>query len=70
MAAAKDISETIPRYQLDRSFYDKVRAAKITATAIVLVGRVLTSTDFADSRLYAPEFTHRFRRAKAEISEK
>lgn len=40
----------------------KVRAARITSTAMILVGRVLTSTDFKDSRLYDPSFTHRFRR--------
>lgn len=40
----------------------KVRAERITATAMILVGRVLTSTDFKDSRLYDPTFTHRFRR--------
>ncbi len=40
---------------------DKVRQARINATAIILVGRVLTSSDFANSRLYDPEFTHRFR---------
>lgn len=41
--------------------YEKVRAAKINSTAIILVGRVLSSSDFANSRLYDPEFTHRFR---------
>lgn len=40
----------------------KVRAERITSTAMILVGRVLTSTDFKDSRLYDPSFTHRFRR--------
>jgi precorrin-4/cobalt-precorrin-4 C11-methyltransferase len=44
---------------------DKVKAAGITETAIILVGRVLTSSDFANSRLYDPEFTHRFRKGKA-----
>ena len=44
---------------------DKVREAKITETAIIIVGQVLTSKDFANSRLYAPEFTHRFRKGKA-----
>ena len=41
----------------------KVKEAGITATAMVLVGRVLTSTDFADSRLYDPSFSHGFRKA-------
>lgn len=40
----------------------RVRAQKIKETAIIIVGRVLTSEDFADSRLYAPDFHHRFRR--------
>lgn len=39
----------------------KVRAAKLNSTSMVLVGRVLTATEFANSRLYDPEFTHRFR---------
>jgi len=42
----------------------KVRREKITATAIVLVGRVLTAKDFANSRLYDPEFSHTFRNAR------
>jgi precorrin-4/cobalt-precorrin-4 C11-methyltransferase len=41
--------------------YEKVRAARINDTAMILVGRVLDSTDFANSRLYDPDFTHRFR---------
>jgi precorrin-4/cobalt-precorrin-4 C11-methyltransferase len=41
--------------------YEKARAAKINATAMILVGRVLNSSDFANSKLYDPEFTHRFR---------
>lgn len=41
---------------------DKVRAAKLTSTAMVLVGHVLTATEFANSKLYDPEFTHRFRK--------
>jgi precorrin-4/cobalt-precorrin-4 C11-methyltransferase len=42
----------------------KVKAAGIRTQSMVFVGRVLTSTDFADSRLYAPDFSHRFRKAK------
>jgi precorrin-4/cobalt-precorrin-4 C11-methyltransferase len=42
---------------------DKVRAAGIKSQSMILVGRVLTATDFADSKLYDPEFSHRFRRA-------
>ncbi len=43
---------------------EKVRQEKITSTALILVGPILTSRDFANSRLYAPEFTHSFRRGK------
>lgn len=36
----------------------KVKAAGITRTALVLVGRVLGERDFADSRLYAADHHH------------
>ena len=36
----------------------KVRAAKITRTALILVGRVLAPQGFADSALYAPTHAH------------
>ena len=36
----------------------KVRAAKITRTALILVGRVLEAADFDDSRLYDPAHAH------------
>jgi precorrin-4/cobalt-precorrin-4 C11-methyltransferase len=36
----------------------KVRAAKLTRTALILVGRVLDGADFAESRLYAPDHAH------------
>ncbi len=36
----------------------KVRAAKITRTALILVGRVLDAANFADSRLYDPRHVH------------
>jgi len=42
----------------------KVRAARIKSQAMILVGRVLTATEFADSRLYDPTFSHRHRKAK------
>jgi precorrin-4/cobalt-precorrin-4 C11-methyltransferase len=42
----------------------KVKAAGIKATAMVLIGRVLTAEDFADSRLYAADFSHGYRRAR------
>lgn len=44
--------------------YEKVREAKFNATAMILVGRVLEAEDFANSRLYDPAFTHRFRKAE------
>jgi precorrin-4/cobalt-precorrin-4 C11-methyltransferase len=43
---------------------ERVRAEKLKATCMVLVGRVLTAEDFADSRLYAAEFAHGYRRAR------
>jgi precorrin-4/cobalt-precorrin-4 C11-methyltransferase len=42
----------------------KVRAAGIRSQSMILVGRVLTSTNFANSRLYAADFTHRFRKGQ------
>jgi precorrin-4/cobalt-precorrin-4 C11-methyltransferase len=44
---------------------DRVKAAGIKTQSMVLVGRVLTSSDFAESRLYAADFSHRHRKAKA-----
>ncbi|HLJ87095.1 MAG TPA: precorrin-4 C(11)-methyltransferase [Candidatus Angelobacter sp.] len=41
----------------------KVRAARINSTSIIIVGRVLTAVDFANSRLYASDFSHKFRKA-------
>ncbi|MBK20232.1 MAG: precorrin-4 C(11)-methyltransferase [Rhodospirillaceae bacterium] len=36
----------------------KVRAEKITRTALILVGRVFEENEFDDSRLYAPDHRH------------
>ncbi|WP_257453748.1 precorrin-4 C(11)-methyltransferase [Archangium lipolyticum] len=47
---------------------DKVRAERINATAMILVGEVLEAKDFANSRLYDPSFTHRFRRGTDNAS--
>jgi precorrin-4/cobalt-precorrin-4 C11-methyltransferase len=41
-----------------------VRAAKVTRTALILVGRVFTSHDFTDSRLYAADHRHILRQGK------
>ncbi|MGH8469298.1 MAG: precorrin-4 C(11)-methyltransferase [Gammaproteobacteria bacterium] len=43
---------------------EQVKAAEIRSQAMILVGPVLTATDFANSRLYDPDFSHRFRKAK------
>lgn len=40
----------------------KVKSAGITRTALILVGRALGGEDFADSRLYAADHTHLFRK--------
>ncbi|MGZ9042753.1 MAG: precorrin-4 C(11)-methyltransferase [Allosphingosinicella sp.] len=40
---------------------DKVKAAGITRTALILVGRVLASSTFAESRLYAADHHHMLR---------
>jgi precorrin-4/cobalt-precorrin-4 C11-methyltransferase len=39
----------------------QVRAAKITRTALILVGRVLAAEDFTDSKLYDPGHVHLLR---------
>ncbi|MEM9223800.1 MAG: precorrin-4 C(11)-methyltransferase, partial [Pseudomonadota bacterium] len=43
---------------------DAVRAAKLTRTALILVGRVLGETRFSDSALYDPAHSHIFRNRK------
>ena len=48
---------------------DKVRAAKLNSTSMVLVGHVLTATEFANSKLYDPEFTHRFRKGEPAVKQ-
>ncbi|GJQ58471.1 MAG: precorrin-4 C(11)-methyltransferase [Candidatus Scalindua sp. AMX11] len=53
-------NQLIVRGTLD-DIADKIKQAKIKSTAIIIIGRVLTSTDFADSKLYSPEFSHGFR---------
>ena len=42
----------------------QVRAAKVTRTALILVGHVLRPEGFADSALYAPTHRHLFRHQK------
>ncbi len=44
-----------------KSIRERVRAAKITRTAVILVGPVLAEPDFEASRLYDPSHRHLFR---------
>ncbi|MCG8424118.1 MAG: precorrin-4 C(11)-methyltransferase [Proteobacteria bacterium] len=46
--------------------HQRVKEANIRSQAIILVGHVLTSTDFANSRLYDPEFSHGFRKSRTK----
>lgn len=46
----------------------RVREAGIKTQSMIIVGRVLTSSDFANSRLYAADFSHRFRKAKVKTA--
>ena len=48
--------------------YARVREAGIKTQSMIIVGPVLTSNDFANSRLYAPDFSHRFRKAKGKTA--
>ena len=49
---------------------DRVKAAGISRTALILVGRVLGARDFDDSRLYAADHHHVLRPAKSTKSKK
>ncbi len=40
---------------------EQVRAAKLTRTALILLGRVLAAEDFTDSKLYDPAHVHLLR---------
>lgn len=55
--------ESVLRATLD-TVAERVRAAKITRTALILVGRVLADETFADSALYDPAHRHLFRNQK------
>lgn len=48
---------------------EKVKAAGITRTALILVGRVLAERDFAESRLYAPDHHHVLRPRRSPSSQ-
>jgi precorrin-4/cobalt-precorrin-4 C11-methyltransferase len=43
---------------------EKVKSAGLKSTSMLLVGRVLTAEHFAESRLYAADFSHGYRRAR------
>ncbi|OOV40389.1 precorrin-4 C(11)-methyltransferase [Leptospira kirschneri serovar Pomona] len=45
----------------------KVKTEKISSTAIIFIGPILDCDDFADSRLYSANFSHRFRKAKKDL---
>ena len=47
----------------------RVKAAGITRTALIIVGRILAPGDFADSRLYHPHHHHRLRPRKSRTAE-
>jgi precorrin-4/cobalt-precorrin-4 C11-methyltransferase len=47
---------------------ERVKEAAIKTQSMILVGRVLTSADFAESRLNAADFSHRLRKAKKAAS--
>ncbi len=57
--------EIIIRGRLDH-IRDRVKAAGITRTALILVGRVLDNGDFPDSKLYDPAHHHVLRPRKAK----
>ncbi|MBC7130271.1 precorrin-4 C(11)-methyltransferase [Candidatus Bathyarchaeota archaeon] len=46
---------------------EKVKAAGIKSTALILVGRVLEPKDYGCSKLYDVSFTHGFRRGRADV---
>ena len=47
----------------------KVRAAKLTRTALVLVGQVLDAHGFRDSALYDPQHEHVLRNRKTRAKQ-
>lgn len=49
--------------------HGKVKAAGITRTALIIIGRVLAERDFAESRLYAPDHHHLLRPRKRSSSQ-
>lgn len=50
-----------------RDIAEKVKAAGIKSTALILVGKVLEPEVYGYSKLYDAKFTHGFRRGKADV---
>jgi precorrin-4/cobalt-precorrin-4 C11-methyltransferase len=46
----------------------RAKAAGLRTQSMILVGRALAASDFAESRLYAADFSHRYRKAKKQAS--
>lgn len=46
----------------------KVREQRILSQSMIIIGRVLTAEDFAESRLYAKDFSHGYRQADSGAS--
>jgi precorrin-4/cobalt-precorrin-4 C11-methyltransferase len=44
--------------------HERVKECGIKSESIIIIGRVLTATTFANSRLYAEDFSHGYRKAK------
>jgi precorrin-4/cobalt-precorrin-4 C11-methyltransferase len=49
---------------------ERARAAGLKSQSMIIVGRVLTAEDFASSKLYDPEFSHGYRRARTVRGER
>ena len=48
---------------------EKVNEAKITKTAIIIVGNVINPSSYEFSKVYDPQFTHGYRKANTDSSE-
>lgn len=48
---------------------EKVNEAKITKTAIIIVGNVINPSRYEFSKVYDPQFTHGYRKANTDSSE-
>ncbi|HMG39656.1 MAG TPA: cobalt-precorrin-4 C(11)-methyltransferase, partial [Nitrososphaeraceae archaeon] len=48
---------------------EKVNEAKITKTAIIIVGNVINPSSYEFSKVYDPQFTHGYRKADTDSSE-